>query len=191
MRRVSGLLTKPMPQIGDFEGLYYRYYYSFGFRGMVIRTLFSLKRQGDFYVTKHIERIPRSQAPGGFPATFKYDGIVLYLSGRLFVLEYDTLLESTICEMIMAPVSRPGARLLSGVHSSITTGTGNEPTCTRVVLEYLGQQVDLRGAMRNCGLIDPAAGEIDPAILALIKNNNRADAFTFRARRIEGGPGTR
>ena len=89
-----------------------------------------------------------------------------------------------ICQVILAPVTRPGARLFSGVQSSITTGTGNDPTCTRVVLEYLGKNANLRASMKKCGLYDPAAGAIDGAILKLIKNDNRADAYTFRARRI-------
>lgn len=184
MARMNRLLLKPMPQIGEFEGFYHRYYYSFAFRGMVIRTLLRIKRDGRLFLSRHLERISRFDAPVSLPVTFKYDGVVLYLSGRLFVLEYDTLLDSTICEMILAPVARPGIRMLSGVQCSITTGSGNDPTCTRVVLQYLGKSVNLRGALTQCGLYDPAGGAIDPAILKLIKNDNRADAHTFRARKI-------
>ena len=66
LARISSLLEKPMPQIGDFEGLYYRYYYSFAYRGMVIRTLQAIRREGRLFYSKHVERIPRFDAPGGF-----------------------------------------------------------------------------------------------------------------------------
>ena len=184
MERIGRLLKKPMPQLEEFQGYYYRYYYSFAFRGMVIRTLLRLQREGDLYVSRHIERIPRSDAPVSIPVTFKYDGVVLYISGRLFLLESESMLDSTVCEAILAPVVRPGTRLLSGVQCSITTGTGNEPTCTRVVLEFLGQSIDARSVMRDCGLYEPTDDAIDPAILKLIKNDNRADAHTFKARAI-------
>lgn len=184
LERAKHMLLKPMPQIGDYEGYYHRYYYSFAYRGLVIRTLLRIWKDGSVYLSRHVERISRFDAPVSLPATFKYDGVVLYLSGRLFLLECETLLDSTISQAILTPVTRPGTRLLSGVQCAITTGTGNEPTCTRVVLEYLGKNVELRGAMKKCGLYDPASGAIDDTILKLIKNDNRADAFTFRSRQI-------
>lgn len=184
MERIGRMLLKPMPQLDDFQGYYYRYYYAFGFRGLVIRTLVRIRKEGSLYLSRHIERIPRPDTRTGLPLAFKYDGVALYLSGRLFLLECETQLDTTISEVILAPVVRPGARLLSGVQCSITTGTGNEPTCTRVVLEYLGQNIDLRSTMKGCTLYDPADAAIDGAILKLIKNDNRADAFTFRARAI-------
>ena len=182
MERIGSLLLKPMPQLDEFQGYYYRYYYAFAFRGLVIRTLLRIRKEGSLYLSRHIERIPSFDAPASFPVTFKYDGVVLQMSGRLFLLECESLLDSTICEAILAPVVRPGTRLLSGVQCSITTGTGNEPTCTRVVLEYLGPRIDARRVMQGCGLHDPSAAAVDPAILRLIKNDNRADAYTFRAR---------
>lgn len=184
MDRMSRTLLKPMPQLDDFQGYYFRYYYSFGYRGMVIKTLLRIRKEGGLYLSRHIERIPKYDAPISLPVTFKYDGVVLYMSGRLFLLECESQLDSTVCEAILAPVVRPGTRLMSGIQCSITTGTGNEPTATRVVLEFLGRRVNLRSAMKSCGFYDPNEGTVDPAILKLIKNDNRADAFTFRARTI-------
>lgn len=110
-----------------------------------------IQKVGDLYVSRHIERIPKSSAVVNFPVTFKYDGIVLYMSGRLFVVEHESILDSTICELILAPVIRPGSRLLSGVQCSLTTGTGTEPTSTRIVVEYLGRNINLRNAMAGLG----------------------------------------
>ena len=150
----------------------------------MIRTLVRIRKEGGLYLSRHIERIPRRDTRAGLPLAFKYDGVALYLSGRLFLVESETRLDTTMCQAILAPVVRPGTRLLTGVQCAITTGTGNEPTCTRVVMEYLGPTIDLRRAMKGCTLYDPGEGAIDGAILKLIKNDNRADAYTFRARAI-------
>ena len=48
-----------------------------------------------------------------------------------------------------------------------------------MVFEFLGKSIDVRKAMRLCGLFDPVQDEIDPNILKVIDNSPHKDQHHF------------
>ena len=177
------LSTRPNESLDDHVGWYHRYHYAFGFRGYVFRTLFVVRRVGRHVYTKHVERIPRNNAPTNATLTFKYRGLMLSQADRLFVIERDSSSRGLLHHTVYAPLLRPGKRLLSGVGCSLASTTGNDPSASRSVLEYLGREVDMRAALRPCGLFHPDDGAIDPYVLSMIDNRNRRKEYVFRAHR--------
>lgn len=181
--QLSDIASAPNAMLEEYTGWYYRYHYAFGFRGYVFRTLFVVRRVGAHYYTKHIERIPRNNAPTGTPLTFKYIGVLLHQSDRLFLLERDTSARGILHQTVYAQIPRPGKRLLSGVGCSLASTTGNDPCASRSVLEYLGETIDVRATLRRCGLFHPDDKIIDRHILAMIDNRNKRKEYVFRAHR--------
>ncbi len=80
-----------------YTGYYSRYHYDYSSTGRVVRTLFRVAEEGNMFVTRAIERIPHRSNSAGRLTTFKYDGVLMALSGCLFNVELEKLMQSCIC----------------------------------------------------------------------------------------------
>ncbi len=109
------LLTKSSKEMERYEGYYYRYFYSFGFPGFIFRSFVKIYRIKDVYYMKHIERSSGKDPLLGARLTIKYHGLVFLLADRLFLVESEPELDSTISETILTPSYRPNNPYLSGL----------------------------------------------------------------------------
>lgn len=169
------------PHLSEYVGFYHRYYYAYGFPGYVFKSFTVIRQVGTYYVSKHIVRIPRRDAPTDASVIFKFNGVLLDFCGRLFLLERVNMDKGSLCQTIFAPIYRPGTKMLSGLANSISSAAGNDPAAARVVMEYLGPEIDMRAALRNCGLFDPTDSAISKHVLNMIDNRNRRKDYVFRA----------
>jgi hypothetical protein len=67
--------------------------------------------------------------------------------------------------------------LLLGIQTGGPKRRGRKPGASKVALEYLGRDIDLRAALRRTGLFDKDDGVIRPEILNQIEN--RIDEGTY------------
>lgn len=174
-----GALSKPLRHLDrlyqrsqgmdKYLGYYFRYFYSFGNPGKVIRSLaFIYKEDGAFY-WKNIEllRDPQTRKSWGLN---KYEGAIFYLADRIYILEYETLERNSITKAAFYPSHRSRLETLVGIQTGGPTRRGRKPGASRVALEYLGRQIDLRQALLRTGLFDPNEGTIRREMLDLIGN---------------------
>ena len=161
-----------------YLGYYYRYFYSFGRPGKITRSLAAISDSGGRYFWKNIE-IARDEVIGSGHNTSKYTGAAFYLGERIYILEYESLMRTSITALTLYPSYKNRLDYLIGVQTGGPTRRGRRPAASLVLLEYLGRHVDLRRAMRKLGLFDE--DEIDERIRGKIRNRMAEGAYVFEA----------
>ncbi|NHQ73663.1 helix-turn-helix transcriptional regulator [Roseovarius gahaiensis] len=155
--------------LGKYLGYYFRYFYSFGNQGKVIRSLALVYSEDNKYYWKNIE-ILRDPKTGRSNGLNKYEGVLFYLADRLHILEYEAIEVNTITQATLYPSHRNRIGLLLGIQTGGPTRRGRKPGASKVALEYLGTDINVRQALKRTGLFDPNDGAIRSDILSLIEN---------------------
>lgn len=172
-------------QTGDaldkYLGYYHEYYYSMSFPDSVLRSLFCLYRHDGGIGYRRIERLSHvGQRASGYRC--RYLGIALLLNERIFLLDYESLTGNELTETILYPTYKSRVNYLTGLKIGVSAADRREPACARVVLQALGQSIDLRGALRRCGLLRPDDAGIHPDVLGRIDNRAPGAASHFVGR---------
>jgi transcriptional regulator with XRE-family HTH domain len=175
LRRLSG------GQLDAYVGYYYRYFYSYGFRGRIVKSLLGLYRKDDLYYTKNIGVLSDSRGERPFSVRFKYLGLPLMLNDRIFLIEYESILRDMVSETILYPAYRNRLDLLLGVQCTLAGRRTREPAAGKVVLEFLGRQINVRRALRTCGLFAPEEERVPTSILDQLDNHIPADDYVLLA----------
>lgn len=161
-----------------YLGYYFRYFYSFGNQGKVIRSLALIYREDGKYYWKNIE-ILRDPETGRSQGMNKYEGVLFYLADRLHILEYEAVEVNTITQATLYPSHRNRIGLLLGIQTGGPTRRGRKPGASKVALEHLGRDINLRQALKRTGLFDPGDGAIRSEILSLIENTIAPSSFVL------------
>src|SRR5699024_6347379 len=127
-------------------GAYFRYHYSFGYAGKIIKCLTLIHAKDGRYYWKTVERIALP-ANRNKPEATKYVGSLVLLGDRIFALEYETKLRASITQMILYPSYHSNVTHLMGIQTCMPLLRGRRPAASVVLLEYLGKDVDLRKAL--------------------------------------------
>src|SRR6056297_1150324 len=161
-----------------YQGYYFRYFYSFGNMGKVIRSLALIYKEDRKYYWKNIE-ILRDPGTGRSTGLNKYEGVLFYLADRIYIMEYESVELNTITQATLYPSHRSRLDILLGIQTGGPTRRGRKPGASKVALEYLGRAIDVRAALRRSGLFDPQDGLIRPEILKLIENRIASEAHVL------------
>ncbi|MGR3783603.1 MAG: helix-turn-helix domain-containing protein [Albimonas sp.] len=156
-------------------GAYFRYFFSYSNPGRIIRSFALLTRRDGHYLWKNIER--EDGAPGRAAEVYKYEGMAFWLGERIHVIENECMMSSSITQMMLYPSYSTGIDHLLGIQTGGPLKRGRMPAASRVLLDYLGQNVDPRRAMAQCGIFAPEA--IDPRIVERIRNAMPPGAWVF------------
>ena len=161
-------------------GAYFRYFFSYSNPGQIIRSFALLTRRDGYYLWKNIER--EQITSGGARDVFKYEGIAFYLGERINVVENECLLSSSITQMMLYPSYAAGIDYLLGIQTGGPLKRGRKPAASRVLLDYLGQNIDSRRALGQCGLFKPE--DLDPRIVDLVRNEMPPGATVFEVEQL-------
>lgn len=167
--------SQPMEK---YVGFYYRYFFSFGNKGLVTRSLASIHAVDGKCYWKNIE-ILRDPDSGKVFSLNKYEGAVFYLTDRIYVMEYETLGVRSITQMTLYPSHRHSLDRLLGIQTGGPTRRGRKPGASKVALEFLGKEIDARKALARIGLFHPDADEINETLVDLIRNDIAEDSFVL------------
>lgn len=168
-------LSRLSASLDRYCGSYFRYFYSFSNPGYVMRSFARLGRKDEAYLWKNIERELNPET--GTAEVAKYEGIALFLGERINIVEYESVLASSITQMILYPSYQTGIDYLLGLQTGGPIKRGRMPAASKVVLQHLGEHVDTRRALRECGLMRPET--VAPRILGLLDNHMPADSWVF------------
>ncbi len=166
--------------LDKYVGYYFRYFFSFGNPGQVIRSLVLIYNEEERFFWKNIE-ILRDPATRRTHGLNKYDGALFYLADRIHVLEYESIEVNTITQATLYPSHRSRLDTLVGIQTGGPTRRGRKPGASRVALEYLGRDIDLRQALKRAGLFNPNDDDLRSEIVALIENRIRPGSFVLDA----------
>lgn len=180
-RAIEGLPVD-IEALSRYEGYYYSHFHALGFPGSIIRSLVHIYRDKDRFYSRSVEHLWDKNIPDGRHHRFKYKGVVLYVGGRIFITEYETLTKQSICHTILFPSYRNVVDCISGLTCGVGSLNSHMPSSTRVEMQFLGKQVDLREALNGCTLIDAESNVIEQGIKDRIKNEILPHEFMLAAR---------
>ena len=175
------LLAQQSGDLSKYEGSYYIYYYSTSFSGQILKGYGVVYKEGGQHYIKWVERLSQQQKKSSHDGfIYKIKGVMMELGNRIFVTGYEQVLKNELVHLTLFPTYKSKVSLLSGLQLGVSGTNSREPVCQRVILAYLGRNVDHRQAMKSCGLYDENSPEIDPKIKAMISNQSDADDSVFR-----------
>ncbi len=125
------------------------------------------------------KNIERARVREGEPVhrVAKYAGAAFLLANRIYIVEYETLMQSSITQMTLYPSYRVNVGDLLGIQTGGPVRRGRQPGASRVLMRYLGRRVDIRRALRETGTFDP--GEIDPVVARAVSNEIPTTAYVL------------
>ncbi len=164
--RLDSLLSDAFPgelrRLRPMLGRYHSYYPVQNGR-LVCRALVSMYEEGGMVYTKLVERT-NSQTTFRRNYLSKYDGLVSYLSNRLFILEFETLTRDAISQTILTPSYRKRLDVLTGLVIGMGADTRRQPFTSRIAWKSIPQSASTRDALSMCGFLSSADKSIDPTI---------------------------
>ncbi len=164
--------------LDKYIGYYFRYFYSFSTPGKIIRSLASIYKESERFYWNNIELL-RNPETGRSHGLNKYEGAVFYLADRIYIVEYETIELGSITQATLYPSHRSRLDTLVGIQTGGPTRRGRKPGASKVALEYLGREINVRQALKRTGLFDPGDGSIRPEILSLIENTIEPSSFVL------------
>lgn len=152
-----------------YVGYYYRYFFAFGYPGMIVKSLQRITGEGQYYYTKNVEIL---REPGNLRSITinKYLGVVFYLGDRIQLIEYEALQTNSISQSVYYPSYHSRVDKLIGIQTGAPTRKGRRPGASKVLLEYLGKEIDPRQALRRIGLFKAGSADVPSSIVNLIYN---------------------
>ncbi|MFW5654605.1 MAG: helix-turn-helix domain-containing protein [Roseicyclus sp.] len=173
LRHLERIFARSHP-LDRYAGHYFRYFYSFGNKGSIIRSLASIVvRDGRGYF-KNVE-VLHDPDTGRWLGSNKYEGMAFQLADRIQIVEYETKEVNSITAMTLYPSYRQRIDVLMGVQTGGPTRRGRRPGASRVAMEFLGTGINLRRALRQTGLFRPQDPSLRQDIVEAIANEIRPD----------------
>jgi transcriptional regulator with XRE-family HTH domain len=178
---IQSLQRRSEGELQKYVGFYFKYYYSMSSPGSILRGLVRIYQHESAFYYRRVERFPRAFGAGaGFRC--HYNGTLVCLDGRIFLVDREVLTQNEITETILYPTHRDRVRRLSGLMLGVSSRADRNIACSRVLMEWLGADIDVRRALRQCGVFRGDSPEIDDAIKAAIANHLEPSEPLFVAR---------
>lgn len=153
LRHLERIFARSQP-MDRYAGHYFRYFYSFGNKGCIIRSLARIAVRDGRGFFKNVE-VLRDPDTGRWLGSNKYEGMAFQLADRIQIVEYETKEVNSITSMTLYPTYRQRIDVLMGVQTGGPTRRGRKPGASRVAMEFLGPEINLRRALRQTGLLRP------------------------------------
>lgn len=178
---VQRLMERSRGSLERYVGYYYRYFYSYGYPGYIVKSLMAIFQVDGFYYSKNIGHFHIPDDTGQERVWFRYLGTVLHIQDRIYALEYEDRLQDMVAETILYPAYRTHRNFLSGVQCTLAGSRSRTPSAGRVVFEYLGRYIDALNALRHCGLFPENSESIPKYILERIDNRTKGQDYVLSA----------
>lgn len=182
---LQGLLQAARRQrneLGKLLGWYYTHYHSASRPGYVLRSLTTIFLWGNYTCYKRLERV---SAPddGRRPEIYKYSGLIVLVGDRLHLLDQETVTGSELTHTVLYPSYRNRVQILTGMTIGVSGDDTHHAAASPVVMESLGRSIDMRRALKECGLyaIDSPALST-PTRKYLVQVEDAARPWQLRAR---------
>ena len=148
-------------------GYYFEYSNCMSVPGQVLLSLVHLREERGNYLFERQERQERQERTRGGAEDWvrcRYLGAAFYLQDRLFLIDYESLTGNEISQTILIPSFKSRITRLNGIKTGVSSGDRRTPACTRVVWQYLGNEINRVNAYRQLMLYAPDDARIDDDI---------------------------
>lgn len=144
--------TRSLDSMKKYCGTYAVYFCTPVWSSHIVRSLTVLSQEGPNIFTKSIERMevgPQATRP---PPVQKFRGTAFYIVDRIYILEYETGSGDLVALTILYPSHRRQRHYLTGIILTVASAGNRQPFASRVVYEYLGEDVDFRAELSRSHL---------------------------------------
>ncbi|MCE8004545.1 helix-turn-helix domain-containing protein [Billgrantia ethanolica] len=176
----DALLQRGREGMARYLGRYFEYYHSMAQPGHIIRTLVCLEARESGIVYQRTERLQGANQIR--PCHNRYTGVAVKLADRIFLTDYETLNGYEVTHTILFPTFQSQVTRLTGLRLGVADNSERMPCCVRVLFERIDEQVGLRRALSQCGLLALDDPSLDAALLAAVRNDVASGEPHFRAR---------
>ena len=169
-------LLERSENIDRYRGYFFRYFPSYAFPKKFVKALGYIGKSGSAYYWKSNEILTAKgcSTNHGFG---KWRGVFLKYSDRLYLVEYDTANASTpVSSSIFYPSYRTRVDYLLGVQNGMPLRKGRQIRASRVLLEYIGADIDLRSNLRQCGLFEEGDAGLPEYVVDLLNSRTTQGA---------------
>lgn len=146
-------------------------------RRYILRTLCWIGPIDGAWISKSIER--HSPEEFALPETLRYGGIVLEAHDRIIVQERELGRGRGLWTTVLI-ASDHMPNFLPGLVLGISPEGSHEVSATRTVWQYLGQKIDVRAALRACGVVNPDAPGLPEYIRNLVATDQGAGRLELK-----------
>ena len=148
--------------LSRYCGYYFEYSNCMSVPGSTLLSLVHLWQERGQFLFERQERQERSSA-GNTHAEVRcrYLGAAFQLQDRLFLIDYESLTLNEMSQTILIPSFKSRITRLNGLKTGVSSGDRRNPACTRVVWEYLGEEINRINAYRQVKLYRPDDPRID------------------------------
>lgn len=144
------------------QGYYFAYFRPDPLRPEILRTLSHIYRRDGVWMVHTVEHHRRTDYME--PDGFGYRGFVMEVADRLVICEREQGMGEVPWISMLFGASHGAPSFLPGLAMGVTKESVHEIQCYRVVWEYLGQKIDARASIRQCGVLDDGDPRITPYI---------------------------
>ncbi len=160
LRQYSSSLTR-------YCGYYFEYANCMSVPGQVLLSLVHLREERGSFLFERQERQEPARGGAGKAEEWvrcRYLGAAFNLQDRLFLIDYESLTGNEMSQTILIPSYKSRIKRLNGLKTGVSSGDLRTPACTRVVWEYLGEEINRVSAYRQVMLYSPDDPRIDADI---------------------------
>lgn len=166
--------------LNKYLGYYFETYLSMACPGRILRTLVCLELREGRVCYQRTERLVEHAEENAYHGI--YLGLAHFLTDRIFLTDYESLTGLEMTQTILFPSFKNRVTRLTGLKLGVSGSGERMPCCARVVYEYLGPTIEVRRALRLCGLYDIDDPRIDAATRSAVMNEVTSGEWHFRAK---------
>ena len=168
--------------LNEYRGFYFKYFFSYLHNGRIKRELAHWRYDGDTLVSSVKQRFTGEDEDGEVSLRFAtYRGLVGSLGDRLTTIDVQRGGSREISMMILYPKRRL-LRRLHGMTIGVTHGSPQAISAARVVMDFLGTEIDIRAALGALGTFSADDPSVPEPIRRGVRNEIRPDETLFLAR---------
>lgn len=174
------LRAHAVEDLQKYYGGYYIYYHSTSFPNKILKAYGVIYEEEGVSFFKWVERLSIKNSPCTEGFTYKFKGMVLGLGNRIFISGYEQLLKNEMVHLTLFPTYKNKVAQLAGLMLGVSGTDSREPVCQRVIMSYLGKNIEHRKALKHCGIFGDDSSEVSIEIRNRIKNTVEANDTVLR-----------
>ena len=175
-------LFKPLhDQAGNLArycGYYFEYANCMSVPGTILVSLVHLWEERGQFLFERLERQERTSASNvQGEVRCRYLGAAFQLQDRLFLIDYESLTLNEMSQTILIPSFKSRITRLNGLKTGVSSGDRRNPACTRVVWEFLGEEINRINAYRQVKLYRPDDPRIDDDVRERLSDSSLSNGL--------------
>lgn len=135
----------------------------------ITRSLLRMTSSARSLAIKGVERFGRNVP--GLPRVLKYAGFAVVADGRVYVAVDEILAGRSTWFGIHYASDFSGVSYLNGLSLGVDPQGRREILAARMILQFLGPDVDIRAELRRCGALPIDSPDIDPVVRYATRND--------------------